>query len=221
MERILGKAIRKVRIYFFFAIDLYYDMRICGRSLSKYIPSVYRDDKNGIGMTGSQSTYYGVLKKIFKNVEIKKEDSFLDIGCGMGRVLAFCLKERYTCSINGIEINEIPGKIAKSWIQRYNNVNVIIGDAFKLNFDQYSIFFLGRPFLPKTFAQFVNLFESQITHPITLIYWVDQQSGFYLMDRTGWKLKKRECIRKVYGVKIPAGIQGYSIWEYKPEKEVA
>lgn len=211
--------IKKVRGRFFYTIDHFYDMHICGRSLSEYIPSVFRDDKNEIGMTGSQSTNYLILKKIFRNVEIKESDAFLDVGCGMGRVLAFCVKEKYPCSLNGIEINEVPGKIAQEWSGKYDNIHVMIGDAFQLDYDQYDVFFLNRPFLPKTFAQFIDVFESRVSHPITFIYWVDQQSGYLLKNRKGWTMKKREIVRKVWGVKLPGGPQGYSIWEYIPLKE--
>ena len=165
--------VKKIRTRFFYTIDHFHDMRICGRSLSQYIPSLFRDDEKGVGMTGSQSTYYPILKKIFKHVHILEKDAFLDVGCGMGRVLAFCVKEKYPCSVNGIEINEIPGKIVEAWSAKYENVHVIIGDAFKIDYNQYTVLFLHRPFLPKTFFEFIGILESQLTHPITFIYWVD------------------------------------------------
>ncbi len=219
LNRIKGKIIgikQKIgnKIYYF--VDYYYDMRICGQSLSKYIPSVFRDDKNGIGMTGSQSTHYWIIKRIMSNVRISKEDSFVDVGCGMGRVLAFCIKEKYPCSINGIEINEISGKKALDWSARYEQINVTVGDAFTFDFSPYTIVFFGRPFLPKTFLKFLDYFEPQITHPITFIYWWDQQSGFYLNGRKGWTMKKTEKIWKIHGIRIPDCPQEYSIWEYKP-----
>ena len=219
MKEKIRQIIKKVRNRIFFTIVHFYDMRICGRSLSEYIPSVFRDDKNGVGSTGSQSTHYPILKKIFRDVEIKESDVFLDVGCGMGRVLAFCIKEKYPCSINGVEINEVPGKIAEEWSRKYNNVHVTIGDAFQLDYDQHNVLFLGRPFLPKTFEQFLNLFESQVTHPITFIYWVDQQSGYLLNGRKGWTRKTKGIIDKMYGLKVHDTPQGYSIWEYEPQNE--
>lgn len=216
MKKILSSILKKIRVRIFYTIDYYYDMQICGQSLSESIPSVFRDDKNGIGFTSSQSTYYSILKKIFRNVEIKESDVFLDVGCGKGRVLAYCIMEKYPCSINGVEINEVPGKIAEEWSRKYDNVHVTIGDAFELDYDQYTVLFLGRPFLPKTFEQFLSAFESQMTHPVTFIYWVDQQSGHLLNNREGWTMMKREIVRKIFGVKLPSGPQGYSIWEYIP-----
>ena len=216
MKHFFQNLINKGRARIFYTYDHYYDMKICGQSLSEYIRSLYRDDKNGIGMTGSQSTHYFILEKIFANVVIKGNDSFLDVGCGMGRVLAFCVKEKYPCSINGIEINEVPGKIAETWSEKYDNVHVTIGDAFQIDYNPYTVLFLHRPFLPKTFIEFIGILEAQLTHPITFIYWVDQQSGHYLNGRVGWKMKHREISKRIYGVKLPCGPQGYSIWEYTP-----
>lgn len=211
-----SKLVRKIRSRFFYMIDHFYDMRICGRSLSQYIPSLFRDDENGVGMTGSQSTYYSILKIIFKHVHITENDVFLDVGCGMGRVLAFCIKEKYPCSVNGIEINEVPGRIAEAWSEKYGNVHVTIGDAFKIDYNPYTVLYLHRPFLPKTFVEFIGVLESQLTHPITFIYWVDQQSGHYLKERPGWTSKHHEIINSIHGVRLPSGPQGYSVWEYTP-----
>jgi SAM-dependent methyltransferase len=209
--------LKKIRYRIFYMIDVFYDMKICKQNLCEYIPSIYRDDKNGIGSTGSQSTPYLILKRIFADIQINETDAFIDVGWGKGRVLAFCVKEKYPCSVNGIEINEIPGKIAKEWSEKYDNVHVMIGDAFDINYDQYTILFLGRPFLPKTFEKFIKMVESQITHPIQLIYWVDQQSGNYLRKRKGWILKKRQKIKKVLGINLVYGTQWFSIWEYTPQ----
>ena len=56
----------------------------------------------------------------------------------------------------GIEINEISGRTAQEWTQKYDRVDVMIGDAFRLDYNDYTVLFLGRPFLPKTFQQFLE-----------------------------------------------------------------
>ena len=58
--------------------------------------------------------------------------------------------------------------------------------------------------------------ESDLTHPITFIYWVDQQSGYLLEDRPGWEMQFRETLEKLYGLKIDKYPQSYSIWRYTP-----
>ncbi|MBO4473580.1 MAG: class I SAM-dependent methyltransferase [Clostridiales bacterium] len=194
------------------------DRRICGQSLVKYVKSVYRDDANGVGMTGSQSTHYIILKRIFSHVTMTEQDSFMDIGCGKGRVLAFLLKRHAPCRLSGVEINEVSGKVAKEWTKKYEQVSVTLGDAFEMDYEPYTILFMGRPFLPKTFLQFIETFEAGLTHPITLIYWVDQQSGYLLKDRPGWEMHFREKLSTIRGLKISKTPQSYSIWTYDPAR---
>ncbi|MDY6340614.1 MAG: class I SAM-dependent methyltransferase [Saccharofermentans sp.] len=192
------------------------DKKICGQSLVKYVKSVYRDDANGVGMTGSQSTHYIILKRIFSHVTLTEQDNFIDIGCGKGRVLAYLIKEHAPCSLNGIEINEISYNVAQDWTKKYDQVNVMLGDAFKLDYNPYTVLFMGRPFLPVTFMQFIEAFEAGLDHPITLIYWVDQQSGYMLKNRPGWKMLYREKLTYIKGLRVARTPQGYSIWTYDP-----
>ena len=202
-DRIYGAISRRLLR----AMDGIIDQRICGQSLVKYVPSVYRDDANGVGMTGSQSTSYVILNRIFSHVSLTEEDSFLDVGCGKGRVLAFLLKEHAPCALNGVEINEISGNVAVEWTARYEQVSVKIGDAFEMDYNPYTVLFMNRPFLPKTFLEFIEKLESTLTHPITFIYWVDQQSGYLLKDRPGWNMQFREkltCVSGQHGQKRTA-----------------
>ena len=194
------------------------DRRICGQSLVKYVKSVYRDDASGVGMTGSQSTSYIILNRIFSHVALTERDSFLDVGCGKGRVLAFLVKKRAPCRLYGIEINEVSGKIACEWTKKYDQAIATLGDAFQIDYNSYTILFLGRPFLPKTFLQFIEKLESGLTHPITLIYWVDQQSGYLLKDRPGWEKQFREKLAVIHGLRIASVPQSYSIWTYDPAR---
>ena len=209
-DRIYGAISRRLLR----TVDGIIDQRICGQSLVKYVPSVYRDDANGVGMTGSQSTSYVILDRIFSHVSLTEEDSFLDVGCGKGRVLAFLLKEHAPCALYGVEINEISGSVAVEWTARYEQVSVKIGDAFEMDYNPYTVLFMNRPFLPKTFLEFIEKLESTLTHPITFIYWVDQQSGYLLKDRPGWNMQFREKLTSIYGVKIAKAPQYYSIWTY-------
>ena len=202
MNKILSKIYTTISIRTFWVVDRLNDYRICGQSLTRYVPSIYRDDANGVGMTGSQSTSYVILEHIFSHVHLTEQDAFLDVGCGKGRVLAFLLKKHMPCKMFGIEINEVSGQVAMDWTQKYEQVNVTLGDAFKLDYNPYTVLFLGRPFLPKTFLQFIETIEANLTHPITFIYWVDQQSGHLLLDRPGWTLQFRETLDKLYGLKI-------------------
>ena len=218
MNKLFNHIHRKISGVILRLMDEVIDRRICGRSLSKYVKSVWRDDANGVGMTGSQSTSYVILDRIFSHVMLTEQDSFLDVGCGKGRVLAFLLKMHAPCRLYGIEINEISGKVAREWTQKYDQVNVTVGDAFQMDYNPYTILFLGRPFLPVTFLQFIEKLESGLAHSITLIYWVDQQSGYLLKDRPGWEKRFREKLTVINGLRIANVPQSYSIWTYDPAR---
>ena len=218
MNKLFTYVHKKISSVILRLMDETADRHICGQSLVKYVKSVYRDDANGVGMTGSQSTSYVILDRIFSHVTLTGQDSLLDVGCGKGRVLAFLVKKHAPCRLYGVEINEISGRVAQEWTRKYDQVNVTIGDAFQMDYNSYTILFLGRPFLPKTFLQFIEKLESELTHPITLIYWVDQQSGYLLKDRPAWEKQFREKLTIIHGLRITNVAQSYSIWTYDPAR---
>lgn len=210
--------LRNIDRYLIILYDLFLDICICQRSLVKQIPSISENTSDGTGSTPTQSTPYVVLKKIFTDFTITENDAFIDVGCGKGRVLAYLVAKNAPCVINGVEFNPVPAEIAKSWSSRYGNVNVIIADAFDIDYNQYTIIYMNRPFLPVTFKHFIELLENQLSHPIRLIYWVDQQSGHLLRNRAGWKMLHREAVFKVHSLRVAYSPQGFSIWSYEPSE---
>ncbi|MBE6877203.1 MAG: class I SAM-dependent methyltransferase [Ruminococcus sp.] len=197
--------------------DYFYDKKICGCSLIRYVPSLYRESK---GATGSQSTHYVILDEIFQNAVFSENDCFIDVGCGKGRILAYMLREKFPGEIHGIELNQEVGDYCKAWAEKYPQVHVNVGDAFALNYDKYTVMFMGRPFLPDMFHQFIEKLEQDMTHPLKLYYWVDQQSGDFLNDRPGWNMHRREWIYKKNGFYLASSPQRYSVWTYTPAKNL-
>ncbi len=222
MNKLLKKIVTKIDTIFctrlLRCMDAAADLRICGRSLTGYVPSIFRDDKKGIGGTGSESTHYIMLRRIFSHVMLTASDALMDVGCGKGRVLAFLIGQKCPCPLYGVEHNEEVGKIAAQWTARYEQAHIIIGDAFRQDYDRYTVLTLARSFLPATFLTFVEQLEATLTHPVTLVYWFDQQSGHLLNGRPGWHMLMRETIARLHGIKIAVWPQSYSIWVYDPDK---
>lgn len=200
-------------------IDYYYDKKIVGLDLTKTDPSPIQDEKKQIGMTPSQPAHYWILEKIFDHVFFSQEDCFFDVGCGKGRVFSFLLREKCPCQIYGVELSEVPGKVALEWTKRYDQIHVTLGDAFEMDYSPYTIIFLNRPFLTQTFLQFIALLESQVKKKITVIYLFDQLNGFHLNNRPGWILNYRERFFKIHGLEVASSPQYFSIWEYEPEEK--
>lgn len=192
------------------------DKKICGCSLVKYVPSLYRET---MGATGSEATCYWALDKIFGDVILDKNDSFIDIGCGKGRVLAFMQKKGYPCKITGIELNKDVAEYAQKWASKYDNITILNGNAFELDYNDYSVLFMGRPFETETFYRFIDQLEEKLKRKIRLFYWWDTQSGAYLEKRKGWTMIRRDWIYKSHGLYMYHCPQRYTLWEYTPYEE--
>jgi len=214
--RILNKIDTKISFIILSLIDGVIDLFICKKSLVKYVPSIFRDEEKGIGGTGSQSTFYFFLKRVFSNVEVKDSDIIMDVGCGKGRVIAFLLKHNKSCRLFGIEHNGEIADIAREWTKRYERVQIFTGDALKHDYNPYTVLTLGRPFLPKTFSEFLNQVEKTVDHPITLVSWYEIRSIKMLKDRPGWTLVKSEKVSRIHGLRIAINPQPYSVWKYEP-----
>ena len=61
-----------------------------------------------------EATEYEVLMRIFEDVYINPDDTIVDFGCGMGRVLFYC-NNRFFCNVTGIEDNrEVYDKLSEN-----------------------------------------------------------------------------------------------------------
>ena len=193
--------------------DARLDRKICGMELGAFVPTPYGESH---GATGSQSAPYLGLGVVLKDLKATPEDSIIDIGCGKGRILAYLASLGLPCKITGIEINPEVCEVAKAWTsRRHPDIEVIEGDAYGLDFDDYTIMIMYRPMETDTFIGFIEQLENSLTHNIKLYYYADGQSGYVLNDRPGWNLIERHDIYRVKGYYIHKVPQRYSVWEYR------
>ena len=197
------------------AKDARLDKKICGRSLGKFVPSPYADK---YGATGSQSVPYSGLEEIMSRISLNEGDSLIDIGCGKGRVLAYLKASGYRVSLTGVELNPEVASVASSWAKDCPDISIICGNAFDIDFDLYTHFFMYRPMDLFTFYTFIRKLEESLTHKITLIYYADIESGLFLDEREGWKVLARDKIFIRNGRFIHLEPQRYSIYEYSPHR---
>lgn len=195
------------------------DIRICGKGLGGIVEDKCGDEKDQIGGTRTESSYYIYLRRIFSHVYLTASDRILDVGCGKGRVLAFLIKENCPCEINGVEYNEQVAKIAEAWTAKYPQVNVITGDAFLQNFNKYTVLTLSRPFLVHTYCAFIQKLEETLTHPITVVSWYEDSRVFeYIINRSGWRMVYHENTNRIHRLYLGPRVLPFTIWEYDPEK---
>ena len=197
-------------------IDGLRDIWYCGSLLA-------RDQKVEVeGATAYSPTWYWALYEIFKDAEFTKDDSFVDIGCGEGRVLLWLIKNGFPGQITGIEKDPKVAAIAKKWMKRRPNerVKLIEGDAMEQSYEDYTVIYIFRPFNEEYFERLLLRIESQLTHPIRFYYLTDYYVRKHLIGRLGWKMTKRHCIWKKHGLYIFPAPQFYSVWTYTPNNSV-
>lgn len=209
-----GKLYRKISGQITTAFDLLKDLKICGKSLTKYVPSVDRKVKQA---TGSESARYWALDEVFKGMQFNKNDKFIDIGCGKGRILAEMIRLKFPGHIFGVELNPVVADYANSWASKYNDITVYSGDAFKFNYDEYTIIMLCRPFLEDMYVSFLNKLENDITHKVTIIMYADSSMSKHVKNREGWSLQRRDMFFKKGVLAASYYPFIYSIWTYDPK----
>lgn len=213
LKHMVKRAYIRLNVRFVRFIDSIHDIRLCGSLLA-------RDRAVNVeGATSYSPTRYWALDEIFTDAVFTEDDSFVDIGCGEGRVLAWLIhNERFSGQITGIEKDPEVAAIAKKWINRHPNekVKIIEGDAMEQSYKDYTIVYIFRPFNEKFFERLILRIESQITHPIRFYYLTDYYSRKFLTGRQGWKMVKRQPIFKKHGLFMYPVPQFYSIWIYTP-----
>jgi SAM-dependent methyltransferase len=105
-------------------------------------------------LLGPHNQIYGEIhkfsaKKLFKLLKINKDDHFLDIGSGLGKLVLQTYLQTNACSVTGIEINAQRHSIACSALElakkkyfaddKQREIKFINGDFLLQQFDQISI----------------------------------------------------------------------------------
>ncbi len=199
--------------------DWFVDRRICGRSLVKEVPNISGDEKKETGGTGTQSTSYACLKRIFSHVELSPSDKLMDIGCGKGRVLAFLMNQKRPCELYGIEYNHEVAKFAQEWSARFPQIHIIAGDAFQEDFNQYTVLTFARALYINTHLLFIQRLEETLHHPIRFVsWWEDRRAYRFMKDRPGWHIEYRDRIDRIHGLRLAYYAEYFTVWTYDPDE---
>lgn len=215
MKTKAGALYRKLSGQITTACDMVKDFKICGKSLTKYVASV---DRKVLQATGSESARYWALDEVFKDMKFNKDDKFIDVGCGKGRILAEMERIKFPGQLYGIELNPDVAKYAQDWAKRYDNLTIMSGDAFKLDYNDYNIIMLCRPFLEEMYVTFLEKMEKDIKQPVTVILYVDNYMAKYVKDKPQWTMHKQEVVFKKGLLAYSYYPVRYSIWTYDPTK---
>lgn len=143
-----------------------------------YVGRIESDDDVYHGYEGCYS-----VDDVLKHVNISNSDAILDVGCGKGLFIYYARKFNFY-RIDGIEISNTWGMIAKNNANKINDkrVHIYIMDA--LNFEQYgnyNYFFFNNPFESSILLNIIEKIKRTCHHhKITVIYQFPFQKQCFL-----------------------------------------
>jgi len=167
------------------ALDLRFGGRVCATNLDERI---YKDGRHTMVHSG-----YHVLRDIFAQVPISKDDVLVDVGCGEGRVINFWLSRGLKNQMIGLEIVHDVAKRTHARYQKYPNVSIIEGDAIQNAPPNGTIFFLYNPFGDDQVPQFERAVRN---FNATIVYY--QNNYMEAFDRRYWNVKPLNSNGRIY-----------------------
>lgn len=173
-----------------------------------------------------EATSYWMLDELFDVYEINKNRTFVDVGCGKGRLL-FYVHHYFQVPVVGIEMNEQLYREAllneASYLQhkKRNRQSIRIEHAYA---ERYQIeasegtFFLFNPFSLQVFARVVhNILESVETYPREvdiILYYPAEEYKEYLEAETPFHIWKEVKIPRLSKINSR---EKFIIYRFNPE----
>ena len=131
------------------------------------------------------------LDDIFSSIPITADMTFLDIGCGDGRVVINAVK-KYKVSGVGVDINPIliwSARLSASW-QKLHNIKFYISDIERANFSKADIIYIYL--FPKFIGKLSKKIQNEVHHGSYIIshaFKIDYLEKYLLKTVKGKKFK--------------------------------
>jgi cyclopropane fatty-acyl-phospholipid synthase-like methyltransferase len=153
-------------------------------------------ERTDASMHGDETEYhpvnYRVLHVVLDALRLGPGDTFVDIGCGKGRVV-FAAAERPATKVIGVELREPMFAAAQANLRRARRmrapVEVFHSDAAAFDFAACNVFFMFNPFGPATLAQMLASIQRSVeAHPraIRIAYFHAQPACNALLETSEW-----------------------------------
>jgi precorrin-6B methylase 2 len=113
-------------------------------------------------------TTYNILRDVFKSLPLTKDDVFMDVGCGMGRVVFYAATMKLKRVI-GIELRQSMYDVAVDNYAKLKNrenyapIDIVHGDVTTYNINDVTVFFLFNPFGIQTMTALMNNIKQSLT----------------------------------------------------------
>lgn len=143
------------------------DLRYGGR-LSRNLAEEWkrRDPQNDQGRYANMPTDIYALDAMYDRIAVKPTDKIVDVGCGDGRVIAYCLSRGLKNKIVGIELMPDAAEIARARFAKHANVEIAEGDATVID-PAGDVYFLCNPFQREPTAKFEAMLRGR---DVTIAY---------------------------------------------------
>lgn len=187
------------------------DYRIGKVSVDKFKKSKYKD----LGAYGTESTCYTWLKTIFKSFPLNKDDVFVDVGCGEGRVLTYLYLRKFRGKMIGIELDEEIAQIAAQRTKKCDNIHIHHGNVLEKGelFKDATAVYLFNPFNEQILISFIEMIEKNVDHDL-ILYYANDIYRRVLDKRDKWYIIRRDTFKSVV-----TPTKRYTIYVYRPNKD--
>lgn len=132
--------------------NLHIDIKYAGRFLGGSIDTRYAD----LGAYHTVNTDYALLDRVMPQI-IEPDDVIIDVGCGKGRVIAWCLSQQLSNLIIGVELDPDLARDAGRRFKKYKNVQIISGNILESFPANGTLFYLYNPFNEVVLQKFTDL----------------------------------------------------------------
>lgn len=118
-----------------------------------------------------QSANYRILRELRKKIKIDPEDVFVDVGCGLGRLLGYLrLNDIKGKKSYGVEINERASQFAMKVFENSDDVTIICDDATLTQIEDATVYLLFNPFGENVLNAFLDNLERTAKKGIRIYY---------------------------------------------------
>lgn len=201
------------------ALDVQRDLRICGRSLEGANASHFVEE----GAHEPTASPYFVLERILPRLGLSKDSRLLDVGCAMGRTLAYFADAGLPGRATGIELDPGIASQAAEWTTAFENLEVLRGNVLDITFSPYSHFYLFNPFDNRILLKFIAKVEREASSSAIIAHMSDNGETYSYLGREGWTLLEHG---EFQGIPSDGGMrvfydhpQHYSVWRFSGERD--
>lgn len=175
----------------------YYLLRIreCLDSLRDLLQGVYfggviRSRYGHLGAHATDSSFYHVLSRLFREYPLKETDVLVDVGCGKGRVIHWWLRNGCCNRIIGIELDASIAAATARTFTRHPNVEILSGNALDLVPSEGTLFYLYNPFNGEVMRTFKDKLKQVCGNRTDVqIYYVNCQYLDTFKDDPAWEVR--------------------------------